>query len=127
MEGCAVPQRWRWLAWLAAAGAFAAGFVAALGALVPAPPGPEPAAPIAETLPAEPVCSEADLADRFVGVYAGEVAIYAGNPGGCSRLVETTGIPVEQLSTFQRLDVERGIAFSGDDELFQILEGLTAP
>lgn len=123
-----MPYRWRWLMLLAATAAFAVGFAYTLASLAPSPPSPDSARPATDERPAADLaCSEADYAMTFVGVHAGEVAIFAGTPGGCSRLVATTGISVDELSGFQRLHLTQGIVFHGDDELFQILEGLTAP
>lgn len=114
-------RRYRWLLFGAATGAFAVGFVLSMATFAPAPAAPEPVSPVVE----ESACD--DFSGRFIGVHDGHVALFDGKPDGCHRLVETRSIPVRELPTFQVLDLERGIAFSGDDELFQILEGLTAP
>lgn len=118
-------RRYRWLLFGAAAGAFAVGFLLTLAALAPVPGAPgqaaEPAAPAGDDAP----CS--DYSGTFVGVHDGRVAVFEGVPGGCRRLVETHPISVQELPAFQAAELERGIEFSGHDELFQILEGLTAP
>lgn len=114
-------RRYRWLLVAATVGAFAVGFVLSLATFGPPPTTPESAREVVD----EPSCDE--FSGGFVGLYDGHVAIFEGTPGGCHRLVETHSISTRELATFQVLDLERGVAFSGDDELFQILEGLTAP
>lgn len=61
----------------------------------------------------------------FVGLHDEHVAIFAGEPDGCQRLVETKPIGVEQLLSFVVADLERGIVFADEAEMFQILEGLS--
>lgn len=121
-------RRWRWLVFLAAVGAFAVGFAYALAMFAPAPEAPDSAREtVDERAAVEPGCGD-DVPQRmFVGVHDDAVAIFTGDPGGCRRLVEVKSISVRGLPAFQRSDLERGITFSSEDELFQILEGLTAP
>lgn len=64
---------------------------------------------------------------RFVGLHEGRVAVFAGTPDGCRVLL---AVPMEEgteLLPFQLQDLHRGVVFTHDDELFQILEGLAAP
>ncbi len=123
LGGLTLIRRYRWLLFLTTAAAFAAGWVLSVAALHPAPAAPdgELAAQAAE----EQGCD--DFAGAFVGLHDDRVAIFEGTPGGCHRLVETRSISARELPPFQVSDLKRGIAFSGEDELFQILEGLTAP
>lgn len=65
--------------------------------------------------------------EGFVGVAAGRVAIYDGTPDGCSRLRETTDIPLGELPSFHVVDLRRGIPFADEEELRLILEGLRLP
>lgn len=119
-------RRYRWLLVGSAVGAFAVGFVLSLSTFAPAPAAPEANGSTANAPTMEkPTCD--DFSGRFIGVHDGHVAVFEGEPGGCHRLVETHSISIRELPTFQVLDLERGIAFSGDEELFQILEGLTVP
>lgn len=71
------------------------------------------------------VCPEAY--GRFVGLHDGRVAVFAGSPDGCRVLVSVQPWSVAELPDFLHDDLERGIAFQRDDELFQIMEGLAAP
>lgn len=121
-----MTRRWRWLLFCTTAGAFAVGFVLSFSMLDSAPAAPENIVEVSDEPRAdEPLCE--DVNGMFVGVYGDELAIFEGTPDGCHRLVETKSISVRGLPAFQRTDLERGIVFSSEDELFQILEGLTAP
>lgn len=89
----------------------------------PAEPAQSPDVPSGN--PADSECKE--LYGRFVGLHEDRVAVFAGHPDGCRTLLGLQPWNAEQLLPFQREDVGRGIVFSHDDELFQILEGLAAP
>lgn len=115
-------RRYRWLLVAATMGAFIVGFVLSMATFGPAPAAPEPTRSVVEE---QQQCDDGD--GGFVGLHDGHVAIFRGTPDGCHRLIDTRAIAAEQLPTFQVLDLERGIVFTGEDELFHILEGLTAP
>lgn len=115
-------RRYRWLLFAATVSAFAVGFVLSMATFGPAPAAPEATRPVVDE---QPQCNDEN--GGFVGIHEGHVAIFHGTPGGCHQLVETHSITADRLPTFQVLDLERGITFSGEDELFQILEGLSAP
>lgn len=74
----------------------------------------------------EPVeCTE--VYGRFVGVHEGRVAVFAGTPDGCRVLLAIQPWAVMDLPPFQREDLQRGIVFERDEDLFQIFEGLSLP
>ncbi|MBO8142067.1 MAG: BofC C-terminal domain-containing protein [Firmicutes bacterium] len=114
-----MTRRNRWLLALTATLSFAAGFVLAQAMFSPAPARPD-----VSGVPGEP-CT--DYPGGFVGLHEGRVAVFEGEPGGCHRLVEETSIERSNLHAFQVTDLERGIAFEDEAELFQILEGLMGP
>lgn len=69
-----------------------------------------------------PSCKRA----RFLGISDGFVAVFSGTPAHRGEPVEITGIPAEALPQREMADLKRGIAFSGDKERLQLLEGLAA-
>ncbi|HLT57551.1 MAG: BofC C-terminal domain-containing protein [Limnochordales bacterium] len=111
----------RWWVVAAACVAFAAGFLMAHATGRPTPVPPEGALEAAD----EPPCQPGD--GRYVGLHAGKVAVFEGAPGGCHRLVEEKPIDAGDLPAFQRRELEAGIPFGDDAELFQIIEGLVGP
>ncbi|HEY8417436.1 MAG TPA: BofC C-terminal domain-containing protein [Limnochordales bacterium] len=112
-------QRW----WLVAAAcvSFAAGFLVAQTSVTPAPAQPNGAVEVAD----EPPCLPGE--GGYVGLHDGKVAVFEGSPGGCHRLVEEMPIAAEDLPAFQQRELEAGIRFGDDTELFQIIEGLLGP
>lgn len=78
---------------------------------------------------ADPALTEScpDAFGRFVGVHDGQVAVFAGSPEGCRVLLGVRPWTASDLQPFLWDDLERGIVFHEDDELFQIMEGLAAP
>ncbi|OUM94731.1 MAG: hypothetical protein BAA04_08555 [Firmicutes bacterium ZCTH02-B6] len=116
-----MTRKARWWVMLAASVSFAAGFLLAQATLDPVPTQPDDAVEVAD----EPPCSPGD--GGFVGLHEGKVAVFAGTPGGCQRLVEEKPIAAEDLPSFQVRELEAGIPFADAAELFQILEGLMGP
>lgn len=68
-----------------------------------------------------------DLSGRFVGLYDDRIAIFAGIPHGCHMMLQLRQGTAADLLPFQIAALQRGIVFTDDDELFQIMEGLAAP
>ncbi len=110
----------RWLL-AAACMSFAAGFLVAHATLEPVPAQPNGAIEVSD----EPPCPTGD--GGYVGLHEGKVAVFAGEPGGCQRLVEATSIDAAQLPSFQLRELEAGVPYADSSELFQILEGLRSP
>ncbi|HEY8496608.1 MAG TPA: BofC C-terminal domain-containing protein [Limnochordales bacterium] len=116
-----MTRKARWWLMLAASVSFAAGFLAAQATLDPVPAQPNDAVEVAD----EPPCSPGE--GGFVGLHEGKVAVFAGTPDGCHKLVEKKPIGAEELPSFQVRELEAGIPFDDGTELFHILEGLMGP
>ncbi|TYP48700.1 BofC C-terminal domain-containing protein [Thermosediminibacter litoriperuensis] len=61
----------------------------------------------------------------YIGLYDGYVALFQGEPGKNSKVLEKTDIPAEILKEEDRRLLENGIIINSRDEFLKIREGLT--
>ncbi len=67
------------------------------------------------------------LKQRYMGVLGDYVAVFKGEPGVDSVLIEETEIPIVNLPEFEIKNLRKGISFMSEEEKYSILEGLHFP